>query len=116
MPGSERLRLRPAVDDQPILGEELTIEQIIDRHRDQWVVMRVTGHDEDHWPAKGHVLVSAPRQRQALDELERLVAAHPETRRKGQPLYSFFAQPDIGPGPEFDAFLQELLSSAKPPS
>ena len=116
MAGGERSRTHPALKGRPILGDELTIEEIIDRHRDQWVVMRVTGRDEDHWPVKGIVLVVARRQQEALDELERLVAVHPETRRKGQPVCSFLAQPDIGPGPEFDALLEELLSSAKPPA
>ena len=115
MVGGERTRTQPGGDLQPIPDEELTIEEIIDRHLDRWVLMRVTGHDEDHWPAKGYVIATAATQREADAVLEKMIETKPKPRRDGCPLYAFWAQPDIGPA-EFEALLQELLSSAKPPA
>lgn len=102
-------------DPQSIYGDEFTIDEIIDRHRDRWVVMLVSGYDDDYWPAKGYVIVSARRQQAALDELERLADDQPLPRWGGFPIYSFLAQPDIGPA-EFEAFLQQLLTEGRTPT
>ncbi len=32
------------------------MEQVIERYRGQWILMRVTAHDEDKWPSHGYVL------------------------------------------------------------
>ena len=116
MAEQKRSRTQSVGDHQPIREEEeLTIEEIIDRHLDSWVLMRVTGHDEDHWPAKGFVIATAATQREADAVLDGMFEANPKPRREGRPLYAFWAWPEPSLA-EFEAFLQERLSSAKPPA
>ena len=58
----------------------LSLDEIIARYGGQWVLMRVTGHDEDWWPAEGYVVAHASTQEELLQAHERAPRATP-----GQP-------------------------------
>src|SRR6266508_292831 len=82
----------------------LTLEEIIARFRGEGVLMRVTEHDEDHWPAKGYLMAHASSQQAILEDQERAPRA-----TVGQPYYTCFAQPDITSGAEYEEAVQRFV-------
>ena len=72
----------------------LTVNEIIARHRDEWILMRVTGFDAEGWPERGYLLAHSPRRGDISDALAK------EPRRSDmapdapyQPTYVFNAFP-----------------------
>ena len=98
-------------DRQPNLaaapGAPLARADIIARYEGEWLLVRVTAHDEDHWPAKSRVLVHAPRQE---DIVRALAARGPLAEGSSAvpflPLYSFRAIPDVASDVDSDALLK----------
>ena len=84
----------------------LSLDKIIARFRGEWVLMRVTGHDEEHWPSEGYVLAHAPTQGALLEAEEK--APQPIA---GQPYYAFFAEPFITSGPIYEAEVKRFFSN-----
>ena len=82
--------------------------EIYDRYPGQWILLRVTEDDEDHWPAAGRILIRAPTQQDVLTELERRTTDGPLPGHGTGPICLFCAYPDIVAGPEFEALLEEL--------
>jgi hypothetical protein len=88
----------------------LPMTDIVARFEGEWILMRVTEHDEDHWPAAGHVLVHAlvhaPRQ---ADVVRTLATREPGSMSSpgslNQPLFMFCAISDVEPQDDFDAIL-----------
>jgi hypothetical protein len=95
------------IADQP---EELSMDEIIDRYRGQWILMRVTEDDEDGWPARGYLLARAPSQAEILEAEERLPRADAAADGRVLPYYSFLAQHDISSGPEYEAAVMQLVA------
>lgn len=96
------------VPDQEIRSAEigpLSLDEIIDRYGGEWILMRVTGHDEEHWPAEGYIVARAASQEELLEAEE---LAPPPT--PGQPYCSFLAQHDIRSGPEYDAAVKRFIA------
>jgi hypothetical protein len=80
--------------------------EIVARFEGEWILMRVTEHDEDHWPAAGHVISHAPGQADVIRALA--TRERPPTRstaRPNLPLYVFRAVPGIASGNDIDAIL-----------
>lgn len=84
----------------------LSLDEIIDRYGGEWVLMRVTGHDEDWWPAEGFVVAHASSQAELLEAEEQAPPATP-----GQPYCAFFAQHDIKSGPEYDRMVKRFIAN-----
>lgn len=65
-PANRTVTDRPtaSVDDlaAPNGPPELSVEEVIACHRDEWILMRVTGFDEDGWPERGYLLAHSPRR------------------------------------------------------
>jgi hypothetical protein len=76
---------------EPTPYEVLSIDEIMDRFAGEWIMMRVTEHDEG-WPARGYVTIRAATQNAMLVEMERQSDV-PELARF--PRYSFLAEPDL---------------------
>ena len=73
---------------------ELTVDEVIALHRDEWILMKVTGFDEDGWPKKGFVLAHSPRR----DDISKALAeepprAEPRPGTPHEPYYVFNAFP-----------------------
>jgi hypothetical protein len=85
----------------------LTVDEIIARHRGDWVLMRVTEDDEDGWPERGYLLDVAPTQEEILQAWERRAPELSDDNR--WPLYSFLAEPLITSGPEYNAAVMEFF-------
>ena len=47
----------------------MTVNEVIARHRDEWILMKVTGFDDEGWPERGYLLAHSPRR-------SRYLAAH----------------------------------------
>ncbi|HEY7032276.1 MAG TPA: hypothetical protein VH482_13140 [Thermomicrobiales bacterium] len=89
------------------LAGTLTFDEIIERHRGDWVLMRITEYNEDAWPERGYLLDVAPTQEEILEAWTRWA---PEVSDgKGWPLYMFLAEPDISSGPEYEAAVREFF-------
>jgi hypothetical protein len=88
-------------------NEPLSIDEVMDRYRGEWVLMRVTEHDADGWPVRGYVTVHAPKQNDMLDEMERQPTA-PEHARL--PLYSFLAEPELYVDPADPEALRRFIA------
>jgi hypothetical protein len=86
----------------------LTVDEIISRHRGQWVLMRVTEHDDGAWPARGYLLDWAPTQEEILKAWKLRVPDLADGNR--WPLYSFLAEPLITSGPEYNAAILEFFN------
>jgi uncharacterized protein (DUF2336 family) len=98
-------------------GVLMTVDDAIARFRGDWVLMKVTDHDDAHWPTQGYVLAhSADRAAisaaLALEPPRSSVAPGAAT----QPYYVFRAYPRLRSGPEYQAattrFLSDLLTAA----
>jgi hypothetical protein len=90
------------------LTETLSIDEIIARHRGEWVLMRVTEDDEDGWPERGYLLEHAPTQAEVITSLERWVHLANDGNR--WPFYTFLAEPLIKSGPEYAAAVAEFFA------
>jgi hypothetical protein len=106
MPGTRRSGPVPDHETQATEAETLTLDEIIARHRGEWVLMRVTRYDEDHWPAEGSVVAHASSQEELLEAEERAPRATP-----GQPYYSFLAVPHIKSGPIYEAAVKRFFAN-----
>jgi hypothetical protein len=94
----------------PVIDEALSIDEIMERYRGEWLLIRVTDHDEDGWPTHGHVTVHAASQKAMLDEMERQTDP-PELAQFTR--YSFLAEPDIyvDDPAEFHRLLREEIEA-----
>jgi hypothetical protein len=61
----------PQTAADPISYEVLTIDEVFDRYRGEWLLLRVTEDDGEGWPTHGIVTVHAATQNGMLDEMER---------------------------------------------
>lgn len=106
---TDTLQKASAIDAAPNADQSgtLTVDAIIERHRGQWVLMRVTEEDEDGWPERGYLLDVAPDQEEILKAWERRAPELSDGNR--WPLYSFLAEPLISTGPEFTAAVMEFF-------
>jgi hypothetical protein len=108
----EALPSRPI--DSPIEpAHEYTVDEVIARCRDQWILMRVTGFDDRHNPARGIVLAHSFRRA----EISRALAQEPLPAAAAsdapRPMYAIFrAFPRIQPGPEGDRAFADLIAEA----
>jgi hypothetical protein len=111
MSGTPTYRPSPAQQAQSLDAGPLPLDEIIARHRGEWVLMRVTNHDEDYWPSEGYVVAHAPTDEELLTLEEQAPRATP-----GQPYYSFYAAPFITSGPIYESavkrFIGELVVAA----
>jgi hypothetical protein len=87
-------------------NDVLSIDEVMDRYRGEWILMRVTRHDEG-WPTHGYVTVHATTQNAMLDEMERQTES-PEHARL--PLHSFLADPDIYIDPSDPAAMKQFMA------
>jgi hypothetical protein len=85
-------------------AEPLSLEEVIARYIDKWVLLRITGWDEHHIPSEGHVIAHGSRGRvgKVLAEL----AATPE--KWDPPYYIFCAYPRIYTGEGARAAIAEI--------
>jgi hypothetical protein len=97
-------------------SDVLTMDEIYDRYSGEWILLRITEDDDDHWLAAGRIMIRAPTQHELLAELKLLTADGPLPGRGSGPLCMFCAYPDIKPGPEFEALLAELRPEFPAPS
>jgi hypothetical protein len=97
---------RTPSNDAP--DDTISIDEIIERHRGEWVLMRVTENDEDGWPARGYLLEVAPTQGEVITALERW--AHLAGDGNRWPFDTFLAEPLIKSGPEYATAVAEFFS------
>jgi hypothetical protein len=94
----------------------LPMAEIVARYEGEWILVRVTEHDEDHWPAAGQILVHALRQQ---DVVRMLAPREPWSTNSptapNQPLFMFRAVPGFTPGNDVDAILEQLPFDAPEP-
>jgi hypothetical protein len=43
-------------------GELMTVKEAIAKFHGEWVLMKVTAYDEDHWPSEGYVIAHSPER------------------------------------------------------
>jgi hypothetical protein len=75
---------------------ERTVEETIKLHRGEWILMKVTGFDEDGWPERGFVLAHSPRR----GDISKALRKEPPRADRGpdapyEPYYVFRAFPRI---------------------
>lgn len=80
---------------------------MIERHRGEWILMRVTEHDEDGWPARGFLLDHTSTKNESIESLRHWAST---LARDGGPFYSFYGEPLIRSGPEYAAAIAEFAS------
>ncbi len=92
-------------------GELMTVKEAITRFYGEWVLMKVTEYDEDHWPSEGYVIAHAPER----EEISKALALEPP--RGSLPpdvprlrYYPFLAYPRVRSGPEYRAATAEFFS------
>ena len=71
----------------------MSVNEAIARFRGEWVLMKVTEYDEDHWPSRGYVIAHSPDREEinAAIPLRSQEVISPEAPR--QPHYVFLAYP-----------------------
>lgn len=90
--------------------EVLSFDEIMDRYRGEWILLRVTQDDEGGWPTHGIVTVHASRQQEMIDEMYR----HPDPPELAQlPRLSLLAEPGryITDPVEFRRLFDEWIKS-----
>jgi hypothetical protein len=58
---------QPASAAEQSSGEFMSVNEAIARFRGEWVLMKVTEYDEDHWPSRGYVIAHSP-EREGISE------------------------------------------------
>lgn len=91
----------------PIVGEAMTIDEIEERFAGEWILMRISGYDEDNCPERGYLLDRASTQEEILNAWTRRVPLLKDGN--GWPLYSFLAGTLIKDGPEVQAAVMEFF-------
>ena len=95
---------QPSEDQVGLNGAlRLTVDETIARYRGDWILMKVTGFDEDGWPGQGYVLAHSPRRG---DISKALTKEPPRAERSPDapydPYYIFKAFPRFRGGPLSD--------------
>ena len=81
---------------------ECSVEDIVARHGNEWIMLRVTEFDEDQWPIKGVVVAHSP-DREAISAA---LAADDAF----QTHYVFQAVPHLRSGAEYDRVVKEFAA------
>jgi hypothetical protein len=102
-PVKRRQRGSPAAEAEP---ESMSVDEVIARYPGQWILMRVTAHDEDKWPSHGQVLAHDMSYRKVGKAWLEIIAASglgdPE-----RPYYIFRAERLLRTGEELRRALEE---------
>jgi hypothetical protein len=92
-------------------GTLMTMNEAIARFHGEWVLMKVTEYDADHWPSKGYVIAHSPK-REGISEALALEPPRgllpPDAPRLRY--YVFLAYPRVRSGPEYRAAAAKLFS------
>ena len=78
-------RARSAKHVPKAAPEPLSVEDVVTQYRDQWVLLRITDYDEDHWPSEGHVVAHGSEKR-----VHKIFAALASTPGAWDPPYYLF--------------------------
>jgi hypothetical protein len=93
------------------LSQDQTIAEIVAQYSGEWVLMRVTGYDENHWPATGFVVAHSPDEEALSTASIPAPYSGPESADTlGQRLYFFRAVPRIRSGPAYDDAAAKFVS------
>jgi hypothetical protein len=94
----------------PVVGptDTISIDEIVERYRGEWILMRVTKDDEDGWPERGYLLERAASQNEIIAAMERWVHLADDGNR--WPFYTFLAEPLVKSGPEYAAAVAEFFA------
>lgn len=114
MSGVQQSPPTPGAGPTESQNEALTVEEVIDRHYGEWVVIRVVDLDEEGWPLRGRVLVHSPRQEDLVPLLEQEANTADGNRDPRALYYSFRAYPFLRSGQAYEAaiaaFAADLLT------
>ena len=96
----------------PLDGQrELTVDEVTEIYRDEWILMKVSAFDERNFPWKGCILAHSPRRGDITAALSK---EPPRTKRppdaRNQLYYVFRAFPRIRSGPEYERGMGELFA------
>jgi hypothetical protein len=92
-------------------GELMSVDEAIERFRDEWVLMRVIEYDEHHWPAKGYVLAHSRDEAQVTAALAgESSPAAPSSGERTEPYYVFNAYPRVRSGPDYVAAASRFVA------
>jgi hypothetical protein len=89
-------------------GTTISVDEVIERYRGQWILMRITEDDEDGWPKRGLLLERASTQRGILAAFEKWI--HLAKDGNPWPFETFLAEPMITSGPEYTAAVAEFFA------
>jgi hypothetical protein len=73
--------------------ETITVDEMIERHRGEWILMRVAAYDEDGWPTRGLLLDYSPTKEGSIAALRRWFTA---LTHEGGPFYLRRAVGSVG--------------------
>lgn len=101
----------PAVSGEHPTGTLMTVKEAIARFHGEWVLMKVTEYDEDHWPSEGYMIAHSPDR----GDISAAVALEPprgtlppDTPRR--PYYVFLAYPRARSLAEYNAMMAAQTS------
>jgi hypothetical protein len=93
---------------------EYTCDEAIARFYGEWILMKVTGFDEYHEPARGYVITHSPRRRDISDALGQ-EPPRSELPPGSPPYYIFKAFPSVHVDESYEAaaarFAQERAAA-----
>ena len=107
---------RPRADRKPAEPPaERTVDETIALYRDEWILMKVSGFDEDGWPERGLVLAHSPHR----GDISKALAKEPPRSERPpdapyEPYYIYNAFPR-GRGPILELSTDEPQPSSNPP-
>lgn len=93
-------------------SETLTLEEIVERYRDKWILLRVTELDDRHEPTAGQIVAVSDRHHVVWNKLAKM-----QDQRGGkQPgsYYVFQAFPRIHSGAAWKAILESAAQQVLP--
>ena len=102
---------RTAVRGTAAIGAQddtITVDEVIERYRGEWILMRITEDDEDGWPKRGYLLEHGLTQDETIDAIKRWIHLANDGNR--WPFETFLAEPIIKSGPEYAAAVAEFFA------
>ena len=101
----------PTANRKRVVGEFMSVEDAIDRYRDEWVLMYATERDEHHWPSRGYVLAHSHDRDDLNDVLAKEpLRSSPDFDRPPGTYYPFFAVPRVRSGPAYEAAIKQFIA------
>jgi hypothetical protein len=82
----------------------MSVDEVVARYDDEWILLRITEWDQDGWPSHGEVLAHSSDH----DYIWDVTGKRPPDKASGEQHYIFQAHPTVRTGAE----MMELLKTA----